>query len=235
MPKPGVGYTVPNPISSYVMGTLTSPPKSYAMVLSALPADGHTWVLPRDATAYEKRYGPGTAQFGDTGFKKWVGSPQNELKYIVVEALRWWGTQHPNPAFDGNPNDVEITDVQATNDPIYRAYILTTPGFSPDNPQHVNDAGKPHGPYQEFNPLWGLMNYYFNDHPDPTGLKHPFLAKVPYERMKQAFGKRWAWPLDLTIQKHNLQQEVLAAWIFFLDDQGEANPTFVELKKEFGP
>jgi hypothetical protein len=53
--------------------------------------------------------------------------------------------------------------------------------------------------------------------------------------MRQAFGKRWAWPMDLTIQKHNLQDEVLDSWIAFLDAHGEENPTFVELQKEFGP
>jgi hypothetical protein len=280
MPKPGVGYTVSNATSSYILGTLASPPKSHLMDLSALPANESSWVLPQDSAAYEKRYGPGTTQFGDNGFKKWVGSPQNELRYVVVDALKWWGTQHTNPAFDGNPNGVEITDVQATNDMIWRTYLLTTPGFSPANPQHVNDASKPHGPYQEMNSWWGMMNYYFNDYQQPgtggtgtggtgtggtgtggtgtggtgtggtgtggtgtggtgTGARyqphHAFLAKVPYARMRQAFGKRWAWPMDLVVQKHNLQDEVLDAWIAFLDAHGEENPIFVELQKEFGP
>jgi hypothetical protein len=288
MPNPGVGYTASSSTSSYVLGILTSPPRSHQMDLSALPANGHSWVLPQDSVAYEKRYGAGTAQFDDSGFKKWVGSPQNELKYVVVDALTWWGTQNPSSAFDGHPNDVEITDVQATNDMIWRTYLLTTPGFSPGNPQHVNDASKPHGAYQEMNSWWGMMNYYFNDYQQPgtggtgggtggtggtgggtggtgggtggtggtgggtggtgggtggsgggTGTRyhphHAFLAKVPYSRMRQAFGKRWAWPMDLVVQNHNLQNEVLDAWIASLDGQGEENPIFVELQKEFGP
>ncbi|HZF07809.1 MAG TPA: hypothetical protein VFE33_03375, partial [Thermoanaerobaculia bacterium] len=164
MPKPGVGYTVSNATSFYILGTLTSPVQSHLMDLSALPSKGSSWGLPQDAGAYEKRYGPGTTQHGDTGFKKWAYSPQNELKFVVVDALRWWGTQHPNPEYDGNPNDVEITDVQASNDQVWHTYLLTTPGFSPTNPQHVNDPSKPPGPYQEMNAWWGMMNYYVNDH-----------------------------------------------------------------------
>jgi hypothetical protein len=53
--------------------------------------------------------------------------------------------------------------------------------------------------------------------------------------MRQAFGKRWAWPMDAIVQKYSLQNEVLDTWLAFLDGEGEANPIFVELQKEFGP
>jgi len=297
MPKPGVGFTLSNPTSYYILGTLTSPVQSHAMNLGALPANGVSWAFPQDNAAYEQRYGTGTTEHGDHGFKKWAYSPQNELKYIVVDALRWWYSKNASPEYDGNPTDVEITDVQASNDQVWHTYLLTTPGFSPSNPQHVNDPSKPHGPYQEMNAWWGMMNYFFNDNPGTgsgtgtggtgtgtgtggtgtggtgtggtgtggtgtgtggtgtgtggtgtgTGTggtgsgtgryqpHHAFLSKVPYTRMKQAFGKRWAWPMDLVIQNHSLQNEVLDAWIAFLDGHGEENPTFVELQKEFGP
>lgn len=41
--------------------------------------------------------------------------------------------------------------------------------------------------------------------------------------------------MDLVVQKQALQDEVLDAWIANLDGQGEENPLFVELQKEFGP
>jgi len=239
MPKPGVGYTVANPTSSYIMEKLTNPPQRYAMHLDALPADGANWSLPRDHDAYERRYGPGTAEFGDRGFKMWYGSPQNEIGSVVADALTWWGQQHPNPEFDGRPTNVEIVDVQATNDPVWRLYLQSArEGFSAAHPVHVNDPGKPPGPYQEWNPFWGMMNYYFNDfqggHTGRYQPHHRFLSRVTYVRMKQAFHQRWAWPMDLVVQKHQLGDEVLDAWIALLDQQGEENPIFVELQRELG-
>ncbi|HEX9944518.1 MAG TPA: hypothetical protein VGG03_21105 [Thermoanaerobaculia bacterium] len=176
-PRPGVGYDPQArglSISRYQLDTLTSPFLSYKADFSARPdlvgAHPNPYDLDfSDATvreAIERRWGPGTAS---DRFKRWAG-PGNEVRFLVREALAWAWAKRPDllggdrSNRNGEPTEVEITDVQAFNDrDLWITYFQAElTGFSPERRAVICDPGKPSGDGEEIQPFWGIPYYFHN-------------------------------------------------------------------------
>lgn len=134
----------------------------------------------RDAMriAWEGRYGVGSSPYGTLGtdgqpvgtLKRWTRAPNNELRFVVENALAWWhSTGRPlggscSLPCSGVPSEQEITDAQATGDAaIWEAWWATQPGFTEALPQHVSRVDKPYGPFTEFVTFWSRNMFFFND------------------------------------------------------------------------
>lgn len=187
---PGVGYD-PGArgfrMSGYKLDSVNSPITYYTMDLSADPGAAGTrpnpyyfdLSQPAVREAFELRYGPDTL---GPRMKSWQG-PNNEVRPVIVESLRWWLANRPQElggsvaGRNGEPTEREITDVQATGDrEIWQAYLVaTTPGFSPDNREIINDPSLPPGDGQRKNPFWNMTNYYHNT----VVAYYPFSPQVP--------------------------------------------------------
>lgn len=189
-PIPGVGY---NPqvrgfvVSIYQLDTLTSPLHRYNAVFSADPgavgANPDPYYLnlsdPVVRATFELRWGPNTA---GTRFKRWIG-PGNEVRSVLRDALIWFYANRPGDlggstaGRNGEPTEVEITDVQALNDaPIWVGYLQgAVVGYSPDRRETINDPGRPSGDGQEQNPFWKITWYYHNTYSAPP----PFSPQAP--------------------------------------------------------
>jgi hypothetical protein len=176
--RPGVGYDPQArglTISRYELDTLGSPFLSYPIDFSARPdlvgANPNPYALlfsdPAVHAAYEQRWGPYTAS---TRLKRWAG-PGNEVRFILRDALVWAFTERPEllggdtTGRNGLPTEVEITDMQATDDRgLYTAYFRSeVPGFSPDNRAVICDPTKPSGDFDGYNSFWSLPYYYHNN------------------------------------------------------------------------
>lgn len=109
--------------------------------------------VPGVRETFELRYGPGSAPPGRGG---WQG-PNNEYRAILRDALIWkFG--------GGEPTDVEVTDVQATNDTtIYHPFLELDE--SPDRPHPISDPRLPAGLQQRRNPFLGHREWVFNTLP----------------------------------------------------------------------
>jgi hypothetical protein len=188
--SPGVGY---NPqgrglsLSRYQLDTLSSPFLSHPADFTADPGavgrnpNAYQIVLsdPVVAAAYERRYGPFTAT---NRFKRWAG-PGNEVRFLLKNALVWFHQNHPEvlggetAGRNGEPTEVEITDVQAFDDrEIWLAYFQAElTGFSAGNRVTVCDATIPPGDGQIQHPFWGIAYYYTNvyDVPVPVSPQLP--------------------------------------------------------------
>ncbi|HTG33703.1 MAG TPA: hypothetical protein VLB76_12315 [Thermoanaerobaculia bacterium] len=175
--RPGVGYDPQArglAVSHYQLDTLTSPFLSYQVDYSARPdlvgAHPNPYVLSRTdpavVAAFERRWGPFTAS---TRLKKWAG-PGNEVRFVLHDALVWAWTQHPEllggdtANRNGEPTEVELTDMQALNDTgLWVTYFQTElPGFSPDHRVVICDPAKPPGDSQGIEPFWGIPYYTHN-------------------------------------------------------------------------
>jgi hypothetical protein len=174
---PGVGYE-PGArgfrTSGYKLDSVASSYTYYTMDLNADPGAAGARPNPYyiDASqpavyaAFEQRYGAGTL---GPRMKAWQG-PNNEVRPIIAESLRWWFANRPallggsQAGRNGLPTEREITDVQATGDrDIWQAYLVaTTAGFSPDNREIINDPSLPPGDGQRTNSFWNMMTYYHN-------------------------------------------------------------------------
>jgi hypothetical protein len=181
--RPGVGY---DPqvrgltYSQYELDQIGSPFLSYRMNFSARPdlvgahPNPYAFALgdPAVVAAYELRWGPGTAS---TRLKRWAG-PNNEVRYVVHDALVWAWKNHPEllggdvTNRNGVPTEVEITDVQATNDTdLYFSYFKAVlPGFSPDRRVVICDPTKPSGDFDEPNNFWGGLPYFYHNNFRPA-------------------------------------------------------------------
>lgn len=180
--RPGVGY---NPqgrglvMSNYILDLLSNPYQHYAADFTANPGEvgaaPNPYAInlsdPAVAAAYERRYGPFTA----TGrFKRWAG-PGNEVKFLLKNALVWFYQNHPESlggdttARNGDPTEVEVTDVQAFDDrQIWVTYFeAELTGFSEGNRATVCDATVPPGDGQIQHPFWGIPYYYTNVYSAP--------------------------------------------------------------------
>jgi hypothetical protein len=189
-PIPGVGYD-PHlrgfSVSIYQLDTLTSPLQRYNAVFSADPGavGAHpdpTYLNLSDPVvraAYELRWGPNTA---GTRFKRWIG-PGNEARSVLRDALIWFFANRPGDlggvtaGRNGEPTEVEITDVQALNDaPIWVGYLQgAVVGFSPDHRETINDPARPSGDGQEPHFFWKITWYYHNTYVAPP----PFSPPLP--------------------------------------------------------
>lgn len=187
---PGVGYD-PGArglhISGYKLDSVASPYTYYTMDLSADPGTvgTHPNVYFFDLTdpavraAFELRYGPETV---GPRMKAFVG-PNNEVRFVVADGLRWWLANHPDQlggstvGRNGEPTEREITDVQATGDRvIWQAYMIAeSPGYSPENREIINDPSLPPGDGQRLNTFWNMMTYYHNTY---VGY-YPFSPQTP--------------------------------------------------------
>lgn len=128
--------------------------------------------------AWEGRYGIGSSPYGaldangqPTGnMKRWTRAPNNELRFVVENALAWWyaegrplGGSCSLPC-SGVPTEQEIIDAQATGDAaIWDAWLALQPGFIESNPLHVTRTDKPHGPFTEYVAFWSRDLFMFND------------------------------------------------------------------------
>jgi hypothetical protein len=181
-PRPGVGYDPQArgyTTSRYQLDTLLSPWLSYQADFSARPdlvgAHPDPYFLdfsdPAVAQAIERRWGPGTASLR---FKRWAG-PGNEVRSLLRDALIWAWSKRPEllggdvTNRNGEPTQVEITDVQAFNDSaLWIAYFQAElPGYSPENRVVICDTSKPGGDGQETDPFWGIPRYYHNTSQQP--------------------------------------------------------------------
>jgi hypothetical protein len=188
--RPGVGYDPQArgfTTSSYQLDTLQSPYLHYRADFSAHPdqVGAHpdpyelNFADPAVAAAYELRWGPGTTSHR---FKRWAG-PNNEVRFLVAEALAWNFQQHPElmggdtALRNGVPTEVEITDVQAFDDrQIWVSYFESElDGFSPARRVTVCDPAKPPGDGQTTEPFWGIPYYFHNDYLPPL----PVSPQVP--------------------------------------------------------
>ncbi|HXU32717.1 MAG TPA: hypothetical protein VN851_19275 [Thermoanaerobaculia bacterium] len=189
-PIPGVGY---DPqvrglsVSIYQLDTLTSPLQRYSAVFAADPgvvgAHPDPYYLsvsdPLVRAAYELRWGPNTA---GTRFKRWIG-PGNEARSVLRDALIWFLANRPGElggvtaGRNGEPTEVEITDVQALNDaPIWVGYLQgAVVGFSPDHRETISDPNRPSGDGQEQHFFWKITWYYHNTYSAPP----PFSPPLP--------------------------------------------------------
>lgn len=180
--QPGVGYDPQArglTVSRYQLDTLLSPWLTYQADFSARPdlagANPNPYHLDfSDAAvraAIEQRWGPGTAS---QRFKRWAG-PGNEVRSLLVDALVWAFTKHPEllggdtANRNGQPTEVEITDMQAFNDnAIWIAYFQAElPGYSPEHRAVICDATKPSGDGEEIQPFWGIPYYFHNKSQQP--------------------------------------------------------------------
>jgi hypothetical protein len=122
---------------------------------------------PAVVAAFERRWGAGTAT---TRLKRWAG-PGNEVRFVLRDALVWAWKSHPEllggdaTHRNGEPTEVEITDMQATDDrTLYLAYLQSeAEGFSPEHRAVICDSTKPGGDGQEPNSFWGVPYYYHNN------------------------------------------------------------------------
>jgi hypothetical protein len=191
--QPGVGYDPQARgflSTSYQLDTLSSPYLHHASDFSARPdLVGHSpnaYHLevgdPAVRDAFERRYGAFTA---GSRFKRWIG-PGNEVKFLVREALQWYFTTYPErlggdtKGRNGEPTEVEVTDVQAFGDrEIWERYFTEVlPGFSPDRRVTICDTSKPPGDGQEKDPFWGLQYYYHNKIQAPLAVSPPMPASM---------------------------------------------------------
>ena len=175
--RPGVGYDPQGrglSLSRYQLDTLSSPFLSHAADFTADPGavgshpNAYQIVLsdPAVAAAYERRYGPFTST---NRFKRWAG-PGNEVRFLLKNALVWFFENHPESlggdagGRNGEPTEVEITDVQAFNDhDIWMSYFQAElTGFSAGNRVTVCDASVPAGDGEIQHPFWGVPYYYTN-------------------------------------------------------------------------
>ncbi|MEO8504817.1 MAG: hypothetical protein ABI609_13050 [Acidobacteriota bacterium] len=186
---PGVGYE-PGPrglsLSGYKLDSLSNRFTYYAMNMSADPgavgAHPNPYYLdisdPLVQQTYEMRYGPGTI---GPRMKSWIG-PNNEVRPVLVDALQWWFANRPQGlggstvGRNGVPTEREIIDVQATGDrDIWQFYLIaSTPGFSADNREVIDDPSLPPGDGQRMNVFWNMTNYFHNTF---TGY-YPFSPQV---------------------------------------------------------
>jgi len=180
--RPGVGYSAQARgflYSYYKLDSVASSFIRYTMDFTADPGLYLNFSDPTVVAAYERRYGPNT-----TGprFKAFIG-PNNEVRFIVHDALVWWfghraselGGDTTNRS--GEPTQVEITDVQATGDrAIWVTYMQNAlDGYSPNRPLQINDPTKPPGDFHVTDPFWNLPLYYHNSY---RGY-YPFSPQVP--------------------------------------------------------
>jgi hypothetical protein len=175
--RPGVGYDPQArglTTSSYELDVLGSPFLFYKSDLSAQPdlAGAHPnpyFLAFSDAAvrdAFERRWGPGTAT---TRFKRWAG-PGNEVRSLLSDALVWAWTKHPEllggdaSNRNGEPTEVEITDMQAFNDrALWIAYFQAElPGFSPDRRVVICDPAQSPGDGETTEPFWRIPYYFHN-------------------------------------------------------------------------
>ncbi len=187
---PGVGYDPQGrglSVSTYQLDTLTSPFRRYTMDFTADPgavgnAPNPYFLNLSDAVvraAYEQRYGPDTA---GNRFKRFAG-PGNEVASTLKDALVWWYQNRPEElggsteGRNGNPTEVEVIDVMATNDQsLWNAYLVAEiEGFSPERRVQINDPSKPEGDGQERHPFWKITWYYHNNFSAPP----PFSPQAP--------------------------------------------------------
>lgn len=155
----GVGYVPANPVSSYSVnvGTGTPHSRTYAMDLSAdpyakdgFPSDAEEWAL------WERRYGPGS---GTTRFT-WTRGPNNEVRFIAHDALVW--------RYGGEPNEREVTDVQATGE-LWKSYMQSElDGFSEARAIAISDPTRPAGLLVSQHFFWKLPYYEMNTPPAPS-------------------------------------------------------------------
>lgn len=130
------------------------------------------------AAAIEQRWGAGTAT---EHFKRWQG-PGNEVKFLLHDALVWAFREHPEMLGgdtsnrNGEPTEVEIIDMQATNDrSLWLAYFQNAlEGYSADRRAIVCDAKLPAGDGEYTDPFWGIQYYYHNNFQAPP----PFSPQV---------------------------------------------------------
>jgi hypothetical protein len=186
--QPGVGYDPQARgfrSTSYQLDTLTSPYLHHASDFTAHPdlvgKSPNPYHLelgdPAVRGAFESRYGAFTA---GSRFKRWIG-PGNEVKFLVREALQWYFTTYPERlggdtrGHNGEPTEVEITDVQAFGDrEIWERYFTEVlPGFSPERRVTICDPSKPAGDGQETDPFWGLQYYFHNRAQAPLAVSPP--------------------------------------------------------------
>jgi hypothetical protein len=188
---PGVGYDPQARglrISRYQLDTLLSPWLTYVADFTARPdlAGAHPDPYHLDFSdaavrdAIERRWGGGTAS---QRFKRWAG-PGNEVRSLLREALVWAWSRQPGllggDAAHGNgePTEVEITDMQAFNDSaLWIAYFQAElPGYSPERRVTICDPKKPGGDGEEIEPFWGIPYYFHN-----TSQQPPVSPQLPPE------------------------------------------------------
>jgi len=176
-PRPGVGYDPQArgySTSHYQLDTLLSPWLTYKSDFSARPdlVGAHPDPYHLDFSdaavtqAIELRWGPGTAS---QRFKRWAG-PGNEVRSLLRDSLVWAWSKRPEllggdaANRNGEPTEVEITDVQAFNDSaLWIAYFQAElPGYSPDRRVSLCDASKPGGDGEMTDPFWGIPYYFHN-------------------------------------------------------------------------
>lgn len=189
----GVGYDPQargHAISSYQLDNLGTPYHRHAADFTADPGavgrnpNPYQLDLSDQAvrSAFERRYGPNTA---GSRFKRWIG-PGNEVKFLVKEALAWHFANDPaalggsTSGRNGEPTEVEVTDVQAFGDnEIWITYFKEAlPGFSPERRLKVCDPDKAPGDSQERDPFWGLQVYYHNTYEAPPAVSPQIPAHV---------------------------------------------------------
>lgn len=188
--RPGVGYD-PQPraitLSRYQLDSLNSSYVSYQMDFTAHPdqvgANPNPYYIDLSdravRAAYEQRYGPQTA---GEHFKRWQG-PGNEVKFLLREALAWAYAKHPEylggdtSNRNGEPTEVEITDMQATNDRgIWLEYFESElDGYSADRRVTICDSKLPPGEGDYIEPFWGISYFYNNKYTPPP----PFSPQLP--------------------------------------------------------
>ena len=180
--SPGVGYDPQArgfSTSRYQLDTLLTPFLSYQAVFTARPdlagANPNPYYLDfSDAAvraAIELRWGPETST---SRFKRWAG-PGNEVRSLLRDALVWTWTAHPEQLGgttanrNGEPTEVEITDVQAFNDSSLWVTFFQAelPGYSPEHRIEICDPNKPGGDGQETDPFWNLPYYFHNKAQQP--------------------------------------------------------------------
>lgn len=188
--QPGVGYDVQAKgmtLSRYQLDSLFVPFTSYVMNFAARPdqvgASPNPYYLnlgdPAVKAAYELRWGPETA---GQRFKRWQG-PNNEVRSIVKDALAWAFAARPDllggstAGYNGEPNEVEITDAQAVNDrDLYIGFLTATqPGFTQETRVEVCDPSLPPGDGETENTFWSLTYYFHNNYEAPL----PVSPQVP--------------------------------------------------------
>lgn len=188
--RPGVGYDPQArglTVSRYQLDSLNSSFLSHGIDFTSRPDE--VGVSPNAyylnfgdravAAAFERRWGPLTAT---EHFKRWQG-PGNEVKFILHDALVWAFTRHPEMLGgdtanrNGEPTEVELIDIQATNDrALWLAYFQTElPGYSPERRVSVCDANLPAGDGDYTEPFWGIPYYYHNKIQPPV----PFSPQLP--------------------------------------------------------
>lgn len=191
MSKPGVGYTPSNPVSRYRLDSVGAQFQSFLMELTADPwavtGDPYSTDLSAEAAkdAYEHRYGPYTARTVEPDrpgeqhwFKSWVG-PNNEVRFVVIAALKWAFDNKQfglgDPSYNGTPTDREILDLQATGEhQIWEMYFQSTvDGYSPERRVTVNDANLPPGDSSHIEPFWGMPFFVHNTYAAPAPVDPP--------------------------------------------------------------